>query len=102
MLKNTLLQHAVLAGGLMLTSGFVMAQNNWVPSGAPFTIPFDAIVGGHDTPNFFPPRPGPPLYVCRGGSFEGYGHRSANSGWVSRAAISDSVAGKSTFQISSF
>jgi Protein of unknown function (DUF3421) len=71
MLKNTLLKHAILAGGLMLTPGFVMAQNDWVPSGTPITIPFDAIVGGHDT-SIFPPLLGPPLYVCRTGRFSGY------------------------------
>jgi hypothetical protein len=77
MLKNTLVQHAIIAGGLMLTPGFMMAQNDWIPSGTPdqIIIPFDAIVGGHEAPIQFrgrPPLPGAPLYVCRGGAAEGY------------------------------
>jgi len=71
--RETLRHYSLVLAGLLLASNVTMAQN-WVPSGPPGkpVIPFDAIIAGRDTPPF-PGWVGPPLYVCRGGTAEGYG-----------------------------
>jgi hypothetical protein len=71
--RETLKRHCLVFAGLVLASNVTMAQN-WVPSGplGKPVIPFDAIIAGRDTPAI-KGFPGPPLYVCRGGTAEGYG-----------------------------
>jgi hypothetical protein len=57
----------------MLLSNVMMAQN-WVPSG-PIghpNLPLEAIFGGREAPSMTGLN-GQPLYICRGGTAEGYG-----------------------------
>ena len=50
--------------GLFCLTNFTFAQTNWVTSSS---VPADAIVGGQESGG------GPLLYVCHGGTAEGYG-----------------------------
>jgi hypothetical protein len=73
MFNKAQMQHAIVIGGLILTPGCVLAQNDWAPSGFPnIVVPFDAIIGGREAPSLRG-LPGAPLYVCHGGSNERYG-----------------------------
>jgi hypothetical protein len=53
---------------LIALAQMAAAQTNWVraSSNSPIPIPEDAVIGGNDWPE------GTPLYICRGGSDEGY------------------------------